>query len=352
MTEPGDAHRDAAPPEALVEAALQVLIATQGLAPTQRLQQLYDWRCQSPNHAAALREAEATWKLLGRVPDEPLGTLGRARLATEAALASVRDYPVRVAVGMCLVAGLVLIPLLSDVDSRAGLTVDLYERYLTYGNVAVERMTTAHREQREVALPGGATLWLNWNSEVLIGQLDDVVHVDVRLGDALFSIPKTQRLAVVVHAGEALVHPEPGEFAVHSHSPRDAVFQVRHGSIRVTGARERAPQRVGAAQQTFLLAGKAHKIARVDVASIAAWQKGKLVFDERSLTVVLHALSHYTDRKLSVGAIAEDLAGVSAVYPIDRAESVLLELAAAYDLELVEPSEDEWLVQSAGLREF
>lgn len=347
----GDDHH-ASESSRLVEEALELLISAEDLPTKDRDRLLEAWCSRSERHAAALPKAMATWAALDHMPNEQLGLTRKLHLSAETIVASVKDHSGQAGAAACLVASLFLAPSISDMfGARPGETV-LYDRHAAQHGNKVERISTGRGEQRQIELPGGTTLWLNWNTEVLLADLEDGMHIDIHGGDVLFSIPETQAQVIIIHAGDAIVRSDESEFAVHAHSPQDAVFQVRKGSIAIASLETDDHQRIEAAQQTFFLEGEAHDIRPVSVASVASWQKGKLVFDERSLTTVLHVLGHYTDRKLEVGSIAENLRTVTATYAIDRADEVLVQLAAAYDLELLGGPNGETVVQSADSQDF
>ncbi len=342
----------------LVHEALTRLIEHSEAAPEDKARALKQWRSQSSRHDIAYREAEASWMLMGHAPSEPLTALSRLRLGTEIALASASDYPGRIGVVACVMAAVALAPFLvgSRPDSlpaasRAG-NAESYAQLALPDKNSVERIVTRHGEQREVRLPDGTTVWLNWNTEILVGGATDGVQIDVRGGDVLFSVPPAPDRTVLVRAGDAVVQSKASEFAVHSHGPEDALLQVRSGSVAIAGDGLNQRRRLGPAQQTFVLKGETFDTSDVSVASIASWQVGELVFDERPLPAVLHVLGHYTDRALSVGAIAEDLQAITATYPIDDADEVLVELAAQYNLELLGGPDGELVVQSVNPRDF
>ncbi len=340
----------------LVDEALSLLLTTQDLAEACRASALEDWRSQSVAHADAMRVAEAEWALFAALPDEPLDLLGKARLAAEATLASVRDYPVQVTGAMCLVAVFFLAPVIV-LRTAAPQTEPLRSaegppnyQHALHHEAEATRIKTGRGEQREVELPNGTRLWLNWNSEVLIADLDDEIHIDVLIGDAFFSILENSRRPIVVHAGEAIVRAPTTEFAVHTHGPEDAVFQVREGVVTISSAADEGTRQIGPAQQSHYLQGTGSEVRKASLRSIAAWREGKLIFDERPLHEVLCELSHYTQRNIRIGTIINKGETVSAIYSLQEADAALMQIADAYGLELVNPSTGEYVIRSVEAR--
>ncbi|MEM6415653.1 MAG: FecR domain-containing protein [Pseudomonadota bacterium] len=330
----------------LVDQALKLLIATRDYPAERRRHDLAEWRALSQDHAAAMDKAMSTWGVLSQVSDRPISLTEKMRLNAETALAGARDFPGRTGVLACLLLCCVLVPFGLQTVTNQFDRQTVYDRYALENEPKLDRITTQRGEQRKVEFVDGIEVWLNWNTDILIADRKDGLHVDLRLGDVLFLIPKRIKKRIIIHAGDAIVRPKGSEFAVHAHSPQDGFFQVRRGSIIITSTTTDDQQSIGAAQQAFFLEGKAHDIEAVDVASIATWKDGKLVFDQWPLKSVLHALSHYTEQKLTVGDITDKPQTVTATYPIDDADSALVQLAAAYDLEVLSPSDSEIIIQS------
>lgn len=207
------------------------------------------------------------------------------------------------------------------------------------------RYRTGRGEQRYIALPEGSSLWLNWNSEVLVAELENEVHVDVLLGDALFSVSEGTGRQLVVHAGETLAYAPQTQFAVHSHSPQDAFFQVKEGVVTLIGAAAK-PVRLAAAEQAYFENGAGSAPRPASPVSIAAWRDGKLIFDQRPLIEVLYELAHYTEQPLRVGEVIDGGDRVSATFNLADADLALLELADQYRLEVYHPGAEAAVVRS------
>ena len=338
--------------EELVEAALALMVETHMMDPEARAETLSEWRSRSATHRAALDRAHAEWMMFGAVDEPPLSRLQRFRLAGETAYASAVDHPARTAAAFCLVVGLVLVPALTlhkiGQEPGIGITAEaiVSHQHTALHDQTARRHVTGRGEQKHVALPDGTDLWLNWNTEVLVAELNSEVHVDVLRGDALFSVSGSKDRFLVVHAGKAMVYAPQTEFTVHSHTPRDAFFQVKDGVVTITSDAEPEPTRLGPGEQSFFANGQGAAPSKASLASIAAWREGKLVFDERPLVEVLYELSHYTERPLRVGEIIDSGDRISATFALEDAEQALLQLADTYRLELVSPLPQETVVRS------
>lgn len=340
----------------LVEEALELMVETHMMAPEARAETLSEWRSRSVAHRAALDRAHAEWMVFGAIDEPPLSRLQKLRLAGETAYASAADHPVRTAAAFCFVVGVILAPALTlytigqDPGAEIAAAAPAYHQHTALHDQTAQRYLTSRGEQKYVALPDGTDLWLNWNTEVLVAELDSEVHVDVLRGDALFSVSESKDRFLVVHAGEAMAYAPHTEFAVHSHTPQDAFFQVKDGVVTITSDAEPEPTRLGPGEQSFFANGQGAAPSKTSLASIAAWREGKLVFDERPLVEVLYELSHYTERPLRVGEIIDSGDRISATYALEDTEQALLQLADTYRLELVNPLPQETIVRSIDSR--
>lgn len=333
----------------LVEDALALLAKTQDMADEARAPVLADWRRRSPEHAQALDIALEEWTLFGRLHDAPLSVFQRIQLSTETLIASSADKPARTAgILSSVIALFVASFLLSDTSSPPNrIAIQFEDRHHAANQEDfATRYKTTRGEQRELALSNGARLWLNWNSEVLIAEFDDQIHVDVIIGDVLFAVSEDQERPLVIHAGQAIAHAPHAKFAIHSHGPEDAFFQVKEGLVTIASLDQPEVQELGLAQQSFFFRGKPGEVHAADLNSIASWREGKLVFDARPLKEVLYELAHYVERPIRVGEISEKGESITATYSMENADAVLMQLADAYGLEFISPSSDETIVRS------
>ena len=336
----------------LVEAALLFLAQVEDEPAEQRRERLADWRDRSPAHADALAQARAEWTLFSQAQPVPLTRIERLQLASASTWASALDHPVSVGLSLCGLLALVLVPFLltgpeeSMVPTSVPATIAASHYHDAFHAQEAVRYRTDRGEQKHVALPDGSSLWLNWNSEVLVATLKDEVHVDVLLGDALFTVSDKSDRPLVVHAGQTLAYAPRTQFTVHSHSPKDAFFQVKEGAVTIIGTDVSAPIKLAAAEQAYFENGAGSAPRPASLSSIGAWLEGKLIFDERPLIEVLYELAHYTEQPLRVGEVIDSGDRVSATFDLVDADLALLELADQYRLEVYRPEADAAVVRS------
>ncbi|MEO1081079.1 MAG: FecR domain-containing protein [Pseudomonadota bacterium] len=344
-------HSDNNPNNHLEEEALLLLAEVADLPDPDRSRRLRQWREQSSPHAAALDRAQAEWDLFAEVRVEPLSVSDRSRLGVQTLVASSMDHPLRSASVLSVMAALLIWVTNAPQDSADALRVEIAEGMSTQIHSAefeagAERYSTSRGEQRRVDLSDGSTLWLNWNTDVLVADQGGDIHVDVRVGDVLFEISKDLTTQFVVHAGQTFAYAADTEFAIHSHGLDDAFFQVKKGVLRLTSSAQDGVREIPAARQSFYAKGVGGSLGQADLKSIAAWREGKLVFDERPLEDTLWELAHFTERPLRVGPLAGAQPQITATYALEDADKALLQLADAHGLELVDGGEAEILVRA------
>ncbi len=334
----------------LNEEALLLLVATAELNDLARHERLKQWRERSSEHSVALDQALAEWALMDGLRNRPLSMAGRARLGVQVVLANAVDRPGLVGSTLILLVAILVLALaapLQNAPSPDDLSI-AYGAPLQSESAGgpLRRYRTARGEQLEIALPGGSMVWMNWNTEVRILEKADEIRVDVQVGDVLFSVAEDQQRPLVVHAGQTLSYPADTEFAIHSHGRDDAFFQVKKGELRIASFQQKGQQRLGAAQQTFYLNGVGGGLSETSPRSIAAWQRGELVFHERPLEETLWELGHFTEQPLRVGQIVDATTEITATFALNEADDALLQLADAHGLELIADEANTILVQS------
>ena len=336
----------------LIELALLVLVESQDMQADARQAILAQWRMKSKAHAEAMERALQEWSLMGEITSEPLTMQQRAQLLGETVVARVADKPRHVLLGAGAATALAFVAVLFQIapDSTDQQITDTLQQLAHkhpehFDQIAVQHMTE-RGEQDYIQLSDGSGLWLNWNTEVLVAELGDEIHVDVVRGDALFAVSESSTQSLVVHAGEAIAYAPHTEFAIHSHSPNDAFFQVKRGRLTILGADSDQPTTLETAEQAYFEKGEGSAPTRGSIEEVAAWRDGQLVFDDRPLIEVLSALSHYPQTPLAVGQLAAPGDPVSATYELAAADEALLQLAEQYSLEVFNPLDDGATVRS------
>ncbi len=189
---------------------------------------------------------------------------------------------------------------------------------------------TRRGERRQSALPDGSLLDMNSETRVVVAYRDDERRVELLAGEALFDVRADASRPFVVDGGLGEVIVTGTRFNVR----RDAAalqVSVDSGAVRVRSGPwwRRSERRLAAGQQTLAFADHTLSPARsVDVAQIVAWQRGRVVFDNASLSSVLREMNRYLPQPATL--LAPELAEhrVSGVFSVDDPDALIDALPA------------------------
>lgn len=345
-----------ASPKTLAEEALLLLTDTAEMSAAERKSRQQLWQNQSTDHRTAFAQAQSEWGLFATASAKPMGAIEATNLGLQVALASALDHPFRAASAASVIAALMLWGAIGGQGPVQSVSAPVVQAHLrsdahkaSFGNDA-QRYTTHRGEQQEIKFSDGSTIWLNWNTEVLVLDNPTEIHVDVQIGDVLFSVAQGSKKPLVVHAGQSFAYAADTEFAIHSHGPDDAFFQVKKGVITIASSNKNSAIELAATQQTYYSKGVGVALGETDLDTIATWREGKLVFDNRPLAETLWELAHFTERPMIVGAIANAQVDITATYALGEADAAVTQLADAYGLELISGVGDTIVIRSIDAR--
>ncbi|HEX8777935.1 MAG TPA: FecR domain-containing protein, partial [Rhodanobacter sp.] len=149
------------------------------------------WRSADPAHASAYRELELLWKRSEEAAKDPavMAAAWRA-LRHEPATRAPRNWLLpAMAAGLALLVAVIALP-----------------RWLsTPAEVAATQYATAAGQQRTVQLADGSMILLDTDSEVSVSYSPRTRRVDLRHGQAQFSVQGNHAWPFVVHAGSGTV---------------------------------------------------------------------------------------------------------------------------------------------------
>ncbi|SDK59161.1 FecR family protein [Pseudomonas delhiensis] len=273
-----------------------------------RRREFAQWRAQSPAHESAARSAEALW-----------GALPATRAARRHRLLRPRRLAV-VAAAACVAALAVAVALPTPV---AGIYADY---------------ATRTGERRLVELADGSRVWLNSASALSVDFSASRRSLHLYGGEALFEVARDAQRPFVVHAGDGEVTAVGTRFDVDSRGPGVQVA-VTEGVVRVEAGGQPAV-RLAAGERLAYQAAPG-PVQPLDLDSASAWQRGKLIFNQRPLGEVLAELERYLPGRILLTDEVLRRHKVSGVFDLDDPDALLQTLQR---LQPVRVTRLPWLV--------
>ncbi|MET4701422.1 transmembrane sensor [Constrictibacter sp. MBR-5] len=322
MTETQDAQR-----KIEAEAAEWVVRLEAGPLDRAERRSFEAWRRRGPAHEAALAYARQTWDAMAELG--PLVADGAAARGDGSAVAPTvpgararavsRRRVSRRWVWRAAAASVLLAAGLGAVEVADPLTALRADH------------STAPGEIRSVSLPDGSTAELGSDTAIAVAFDDRRRTVRLLRGEAVFTVaaaPDTSAFAVTAAGGEARALGT--RFLVRTEDDGADVAVLLH-SVAVA-----PPETAGSGHAVVLTEGQAVGYSRsglgpvrsVDPARVAAWRRGRIVFDGAPLVEAVAELSRYRRGRILVLDPALAARRVSGVFRIDDVDGAVAMIAA------------------------
>lgn len=212
---------------------------------------------------------------------------------------------------------------------------------VTIGYVLLQRdagtlITTAHGEQRQLALEDGSVVYLNTDSALRVAFTARTRRVDIERGQAYFEVASNPARPFIVHAGTGEMRVVGTKFDVRRSEGQLAVI-VSEGRVRVL---PRLPDHT-ATEDLMLVPGDAVRIdyrsQRLELASIdperaIAWRKGIIEFDAATLAEVISEVNRYTAKRLVIADEPLRRIRISGRFNVGDIDSVQFALTHGFDI--------------------
>lgn len=254
------------------------------------------WRRQSDAHEAAAREAEALWDEIGQ---------------TATALAFVPETNMRRALPLSrrtLLAGTVA-------ASVGGVTMLSGTLRPSAGLLADYR--TRRGERRQVALPDGSIAWLNTQTALSVDFSASARRFTLYAGEALFEVRKHAARPFIVAAGGGEARALGTSYAVR-YADAGVEVDVIEGVAGVRAMPGAALRKLTAGQRTRYADGRfASGVEAVNGRAATAWQRGKLIFNNRPLGEVVAELQRHRYERIVIADAALAAMPVTGVFDLD-----------------------------------
>lgn len=255
------------------------------------------WMAADPANSAEYAKLGGIWSDLGRVPDPRRANL---RFARRRAIGSRRAFLAGSAALAASAAFVMLAP----------------PGFLTSDHA------TGTGELGTVKLPDGSTAELDADTAIALDFTDTARNVRLLRGRAFFDVARDARRPFSVNAGGGSVTALGTRFVVHEWAG-DVTVWVEESAVSVA-----APDR---AQRAVVNAGELvsygpaglGSVRPADIDSEAAWQRGKLIFEDRPLRQVLADVNRYRPGTIRVTDSSLLDMRVSGIFDIANPDGVL-----------------------------
>jgi transmembrane sensor len=161
---------------------------------------------------------------------------------------------------------------------------------------------------RSEALPDGSVVHLGARSSISVNFSSETRYVVLEAGEALFTVAKDSSRPFVVQAGQVAIRAIGTEFNVRRAAESTAIA-VGEGVVEIVRgtSRDGSPTsrttgvRVSAGEQLVIETDWTPPTAKpIELAAVAAWQSGRLEFENATLRVVVATVNRYSPREIVI----------------------------------------------------
>ncbi len=294
------------------------------------------WRDADPRHAAVFRRAEATQRLLARLPESPSA---QALLAEVDALVAARPRVVPFPTVWKIAAGLAA--------AAAIAFTFIYTRpQLERANASY---TTAAGQHQSLNLPDGSTLVLSSASQVEVAFAAAERRVHLQHGEAHFYVAKDTNRPFIVTVDDVSVRAVGTAFNVRRHTTGVEVV-VTEGKVQVTRTDTSTREPI------FLVAGERAFVDGLPAASFAADlpaaeraidRSPRLMFNNTPLADVVERFNRYSRVQMEIADPDLAARAIGGNFDADNAESFINLLSAAGDVRIERVAPNRVLLHQA-----
>lgn len=306
------------------------------------------WRARRPEHAAAFARAEATEKLLSRLPASPAAA---AFLEELEALTAPRTRFLRFRAWAEPAAAAAVVILLLAVGGILYSTLAPYEA----------AYVTADGTTQDLVLPDESRVTLAEASALEIRYTRGERHLQLTRGEAEFDVAKDPGRPFLVSAGDVAVIAVGTAFKVRHHAAHAVEVIVAEGQVRVSELRHGATAAALRDAPGVLLAagerlqwdhpatGRLPTIERMAPAALAPDRADvpRLTFADTPLVEAVEQFNRYSAVQIELADAALAARTVGGHFSADAAESFAALLAANGDILIERPSPNRIVLRQA-----
>jgi transmembrane sensor len=200
-------------------------------------------------------------------------------------------------------------------------------------------VVTGVGEQRLLTLEDGTHVFLNTATRLVVRYDHDARRVQLKTGEALFTVEKRLGWPFLVTSGGQQVEALGTSFVVRRDPDRLAVTLVE-GKVTVSAQKpdEAHPPDVVTllpGQRLTLRAGENARLDRPSLSEAVAWRSGQVVLDDTSLADAVAEMNRYSPVKLVVDSPAAAGLLVNGLFQVGDSEKFANAIAQTYGLQVL-----------------
>ncbi|AZF04710.1 FecR family protein [Pseudomonas sp. R5-89-07] len=285
------------------EAAQWFVRLQDGELSAQESQRFEAWCAQRPEHQYELDVLQGLWGAADLLPKARLQALGDASIERPVRRAVLRYALAASVVAVALGLGLFL-------------TLNPEKSYNA-------EFATRLGEHRQVVLPDGSLIDLNSRSVVTVHYEHGQRGVELKQGEAMFSVEHDPSRPFVVMAGAGHVTVTGTRFDVRRDDEQTRVA-VEAGTVKVQGRVSDQVVTLTAGRGTHVDSqGQVAAAYAVNPAELTAWRSGKLIFNNATLSDVAREVSRYREQPLRVSTASVGNLRLTSVFKTGDTDALL-----------------------------
>jgi transmembrane sensor len=279
------------------------------------------WLASDPANEVEYERHELAWELAGELAkDEEIEAL--LAEAQQAASAEARPRPRQHILMWSAVTAALIVAIVVT-------TLNLY------WSGSAQIYATAVGEQRTIVLPDQSRMELNTDSEVRVVYRSSARSIEIRRGEATFSVRHDTQRPFEVHAAHGTARALGTEFNVLA-QPGATTVAVLSGKVEVIPAVEGrdAPQSITLLHGTQVTRSNVgfSAVAPADLNRIVAWHSGRVAFTDVDLKQALVEFNRYTATPIVLADPSLARLRVSGTFRIGETNALLQALEQAFGI--------------------
>ncbi|GAB3111542.1 FecR family protein [Aestuariicella hydrocarbonica] len=294
-------------------------------------QRLEHWLNLDPQHRLAFQQVQAVWQASSSL--QALKSLEPLKTATPPNTTRSRAAPRQwwqqwqralMPAGIALATVVILVAVVLQMPAET-------PQSWSYHTQVAQRQT--------INLPDGSTVTLGPKSSLQIRYSHDQRHVKLQTGEAFFNVARNPNRPFIVDSLYTQVKVLGTMFNVNN-SSYGVTVAVEEGHVQVSGKSLSGPD----TERKELLAGQRVRVSQqqgleplenITPSSAGVWRQNLRVYQSRPLAEVLEDLGRYQQAKLTVQDPHLKALPVTAVFPTDNIDTILLALETVLPVSIV-----------------